>query len=161
MKEKAVETNQSFQTSKSNTTQLQNMKLPFTCPFEIWWEVMVFLCTRDIILLSHTCKYLYDVGKEARKKRQNIQRFLSTFVKDVDRFRRLMRRTGGILVGETATAFFTGTSQGKQQNVDLVLYNTNLESCANAWFSFLRGVPITPAGRYPEYTFMDQKVCPC
>jgi hypothetical protein len=137
------------------------MKLPFTCPFEIWWEVMVFLCTRDIILLSHTCKYLYDVGKEARKKRQNIQWFLSMFVKDVDGFRRLMRRTGGILVGETATAFFTGTSRGKQQNVDLVLYNTNLESCANAWFSFLRGVAITPAGRYPEYTSMDQKVCPC
>jgi hypothetical protein len=137
------------------------MKLPYACPFEIWWEVIAFLCTRDIILLSHTCKYLYDVGEEARKKRQNIQRFLSTFIKDVDGFRRLMRRTGGILVGETATAFFTGASREKKQNVDLVLHNTNLESCANAFYSFLKGETITPAGRYPEYYFMDQKVCPC
>ena len=35
-----------------------------------------------------------------------------------------MRRTGGILVGETATAFFTGASRAEEQNVDLVLYNT-------------------------------------
>ena len=73
-----------------------------------------------------------------------MQQFLSTFVKDVDGFRRLMRRTGGILVGETATAFFTGASRGEEQNVDLVLYNTNLESCANSWFSFLEGETITP-----------------
>ena len=87
--------------------------------------------------------------EEAKKKGQNIQRFLSTFVKDVDGFRRLMRRTGGILVGETATAFFTGASRGKEQNVDLVLHNTNLESCANAWFSFLRGGANNPCWKVP------------
>src|SRR5467141_3930714 len=135
------------------------MMLPYTCPVEIWLEVIAFLCTRDIILLSHTCKYLYSVAEEIRKRRQNIQQFLSTFVKDVDGFRRLMRRTGGILVGETATAFFTGSSRGEVHNVDLVLYNANVESCANSWFSFLKGETITPGGRFPAYSFLDQKVC--
>jgi hypothetical protein len=70
-----------------------------------------------------------------------------------------MRRTGGILVGETATAFFTGASQGEVHNVDLVLYNADVESCANSWFSFMEGETITPGGRFPAYSFLDQKVC--
>src|ERR1700722_15338137 len=49
--------------------------------------------------------------------------------------------TLGILVGEIATAFFT--------DIDLVLYNVNLESYANSWFSFLKGETITPARRFP------------
>jgi hypothetical protein len=51
-----------------------------------------------------------------------------------------------ILVGETATAFFTGASRGEVHNVDLVLYNANVESCANSRFSFLEGETIMVEG---------------
>jgi hypothetical protein len=99
---------------------------------------MTFLCTRDVILSSHTCKCLYIIAERVRKRRQNIQQLLSTFVEDVEGFRRLTRKTGGILVGEIATVFFTGTTRTEVNSLDLVLHNANLESCANSWFSFLK-----------------------
>ena len=98
-------------------------------------------------------------GRENNKKETKLTTVPVNVRQDVDGFRRLMRRTGGILVGETATAFFTGSSRGEVHNVDLVLYNANVESCANSWFSFLKGETITPGGRFPAYSFLDQKVC--
>jgi hypothetical protein len=86
------------------------MLLPHDCPAEIWEHVITFMCTRYIVLLSHTCKCLHIIAERVRKRRQNIQQLLSTFVEDVEGFRRLMRKTGGILVGEIATVFFTGTT---------------------------------------------------
>ena len=98
--------------------------------------------------------------EDARRKRQDIQQVLSTFVEDVDGFRRLMRKTGGILVGEVATAFFTGTTR-EMYSVDLVLHNVNLESCAKSWFSFLKGKTKAPGRLFPAWTSVDQKVCSC
>ena len=42
--------------------------------------------------------------EDFRKGRQDIQLLLSTFVDDIDGFRRLMQKTGGLIVGEIATA---------------------------------------------------------
>jgi hypothetical protein len=38
------------------------------------------------------------MAEHVRRKRQDIQQLLSTFVEDVEGFRRLMQKTGGILV---------------------------------------------------------------
>jgi hypothetical protein len=137
------------------------MLLPYACPAEIWVQVITFLCTRDVVVLSHSCKYLYTMAELVRRKRQDIQLLLSTFVEDVEGFRRLMRKTGSILVGQIATAFFTGTTRGEVNSLDLVLYNVNLESCAKSWFSFLKGETMAPARRLPVRTYVDQKVCSC
>ena len=48
--------------------------------------------------------HIYSMAEEVREKRQYI-----AVVNDVDGFRRLMQRTGGILVGETAGATSRGT----------------------------------------------------
>jgi hypothetical protein len=90
------------------------------------------------------------MAEHVRRKRQDIQQFLSTFVQDVEGFRPLMRKTGGILVGEIATAFFTGTTRGEVNSLDLVLYNVNLESCTNSWFSFLKGKTMKVSSLWTE-----------
>jgi hypothetical protein len=135
------------------------MRLPYACPVEIWLQVTTFLCTRDVILLSHLQISICYGG--TRKKRQDIQQFLSTFVENSDGFRRLMQKTGGIIVGEMATAFFTGMARREVHSLDLVLYNTNVGSCANAWLSFLKGKVIVPGKGIPTCTSVDQKVCSC
>jgi hypothetical protein len=135
------------------------MKLPYECPAEIWLQVMTLLCTRDLIFLSRTCKHLHAMAEEVRKRRQDIQLLLSMFVGDIEGFRRLMQKTGAIIVGETATAFFTGASRGELRCLDLVLNNVDLESCANSWFSFLKGETIDCPRRIPTWSPVDQKVC--
>jgi hypothetical protein len=137
------------------------MLFPHDCPAEIWEHVMTFLCTRDIVLSLHTCKCLYTIAERVRKRRQNVQQLLSKFVEDVEGFRQLMRKTGGILVGEIATVFFTGTTRTEVNGLDVVLHNANLEYCANSWFSFLKGKTTTRARRYSGFTYVDQKVCTC
>jgi hypothetical protein len=112
---------------------------------DIWLQVLItFLCTRDVILLSHTCKHLHTIAEDVRQKRQDIHRLLSNFIDDVDGFRRLMKKMGGInIVGDMTSVFFTGATLGEVSSLDLVLYNVDLESCASSWFSLLRGETIT------------------
>ena len=85
------------------------------CPVEIWLAVIAFLCARDVIPLSHTCKYLYSMAEEVGERRQRlgIQQFLSTFINDVDGFRRLMQRMalGGILVRGNRNSFISSRSR--------------------------------------------------
>jgi F-box domain len=133
--------------------------LPYACPAEIWLEVMAFLCTRDVIILSHTCKNLYNIADGVRQKRQHIQQFLSTFVDDVDGFRHLMQKTGAIIIGESAAAFFTGAVREDMYSLDVALYNMNLESSADSWFSFLKGETIGPPGKFPVCSSVDERVC--
>jgi len=135
------------------------MKLPYACPAEIWLQVIILLCTRDVIILSQCCKYLHGVAEHVRKRRQDVHQLLSTLVDDIDGFRRLMHKTGGILVREIATAVFTGATREDLNSLNLVLCDANLESCANTWFSFLKGETIAPRGRIPACSRMDQKVC--
>ena len=81
--------------------ELPNTMLPYYACNDIWLQVLTFLCTRDVIqLLSHTCKRFYAIAEGVRRKRQDIYRLLSKFVNDVDGFRRLMKKTGGIIVGD-------------------------------------------------------------
>ena len=63
------------------------------------------------------------------RERKNIQQFLSMFVNDVNGFRRLMQKTGAIIIGESAAAFFTGAIQEEMYSLDLAVYNVSLESC--------------------------------
>jgi hypothetical protein len=99
------------------------------------------------------------MAEDVRKRRKDIQLLLSMFVGNIEGFRRLMQKTGAIIVGETATAFFTGASRGELRCLELVLNNVDLESCANAWFSFLKGETIVPPRRIPTWSPVDQKVC--
>ena len=100
-------------------------------------DVLVY--KRCYILLSHTCKRFYAIAEGVRRKRQDIYRLLSKFVNDVDGFRRLMKKTGGIIVGDMASAFFTSATLQEVSSLDLVLYNVDLETCVSSWFSFLEG----------------------
>ena len=124
-------------------------------------QVIAFLCTRDVVLLSHTCKHLHSIADDVRGRRQNVQRLLSIFVNDVDGFLRLMRNTGAIIIGESAAAFFTSAVQEEIYSLDLPLYNVNLKSCTESWFSFLKGEMICPTGRFPLCSFVDERLCSC
>ena len=92
--------------------------------------------------------------EDVRKGRQDIQLLLSTFVDDIDGFRRLMQKTGGLIVGEIATATPAGLY------LDLVLCNANLDSCAKTWVSLLKGETIAPPPKFPSYSHVVQKVYP-
>jgi len=72
-----------------------------------------------------------------------------------------MKKTGAIIIGESAAAFFTGAIREEIYSLDLVLYNVSLESCANSWFSFLKEETIGPLGKFPVCSFVDEKVCSC
>ena len=69
------------------------------------------------------------------------------FINDVDGFRRLMQKTGAIIIGESAEAQF------KKRYTVLI--------CANSWFSFLKGETIGPAGKFPVCSLVDERVCFC
>jgi hypothetical protein len=94
-----------------------------TCPVEIWPHVFSYLYTRDLVILSHCCKRLYDIAEDVLKQRQDLHRLLATFVKDVDRFRLLMMHTGAVIVGNIATSFFAGEVPGNVycNSLDVVL----------------------------------------
>src|SRR6266404_4844882 len=137
----------------------QEILLPLACPVEIWLEIMAFMCTRDIIILSRTCKDLYAIGEMERKKRQDIKRQLLPFVDDVDGFRRLMHKTGGILVGDFAAAFFIGPMLGKVDSLEMVFHNVRVQCCLRSWFSFLRRESMVSPVGLSTTSFMHDKVC--
>ena len=58
--------------------------------------------------LADACKRFHAIAEHERKKRQDISKLLKRYVDDTDGFRRLMRDTGAIIVGDFARAFFTG-----------------------------------------------------
>jgi len=66
-------------------------------------------------------------------------------------------KVGGIIVGDMALAFFTGANLGEVSSLNVVLYDVDLESCANSWFSFLKGETIASGGRFARYS-LNQKV---
>jgi hypothetical protein len=47
----------------------------------------------NVVHLSLTCTYLYTIAKDEKKKRRDIDKFLSNFVGNVGACRRLMRKT--------------------------------------------------------------------
>ena len=126
------------------------------CPVEIWLEIFSYLCTRDLINLSHCCKHLYDIAEDVRSQRQDINRLLANFVKDVNGFRLTMKRTGAIIVGQFATSFFTGEAPTNTycNSLDLALPNTGPCEC---WFSLLKG-DIVASGNGCSSKFKDAKV---
>jgi hypothetical protein len=107
-------------------------------PAELQLMMITLLPTRDIVVLGHTCRHLRAIAEDERAKRQDINRLLKRYVDDTDGFRRLMRDTGGIIVGEFAKAFFTGEDMPKtmellfapQESQDID-HSQNLWSC---WF---------------------------
>jgi hypothetical protein len=83
-------------------------------PSELVLLVITFLNTRDVVLLGGTCRVLHGIAEQERAKRQDIDRLLSKYVQDTQGFRRLMRETGAIIVGDVARAFFTGDEPPKE-----------------------------------------------
>jgi|HubBroStandDraft_1064217.scaffolds.fasta_scaffold14913_3 hypothetical protein len=110
-----------------------------TCPVEIWLHIFSYLYTRDLVILSHCCKRLYDIAEDIRKQRQDLHLLLATFVTctDVDRFRLLMMHTDAVIVGNIATSFFAGEVPGNVY-LDVVLSSTDTVSY-ESWFSLLQG----------------------
>jgi hypothetical protein len=99
-------------------------------PVELLLIIVSYLPTRDIVVLGHTCKHLRDICEDERKKRQDIDRLLRHYVDDTQRFRRLMRDTGAIIVGDLARAFFTGEDPPKRLEL---LFHPRLRSDINIW----------------------------
>jgi hypothetical protein len=60
--------------------------------------------------------HLYSTAKLVRRKRQDIYRLLLKSVDDVDGFYQLMK-TGGFIVGDMASAFFTTTGVQSQSGI--------------------------------------------
>jgi hypothetical protein len=115
--------------------------VPKVFPIDIWFLLFDLLFTRDIITLSLSCRYVYAVAEDERKKRWNINKLLSVFVNDVDTFQLLMHETGGVLVGQLAENLFTRPlSETRTGNkVELFSPEMNFVSTLRSWFCFLIG----------------------
>ena len=93
---------------KRRQHQMDKFHLFATLPNEIWFIIMQFLSIRDLVILSLTCQDLQCVAGHEIRKRLDINKLLSKYVADVDRFRSVMQSTGSLLIGDFTTAFFTG-----------------------------------------------------
>ena len=130
--------------------------VPKVFPIDIWF-------TRDIIKLSLSCRYVYAVAEDERKKRWNINKLLSVFVNDVDTFRLLMHETGGVLVGQLAENFFTRPlSETRTGNkVELFSPEMNFVSTLRSWFCFLIGESGVLGQTLYMTSYEDERVCSC
>jgi len=90
--------------------------------------------------LSLTCSYLYTIAGDEKKKRLNVDKFLSNFIGDVETCRYLMRKTKGRVVGDLATAFFRSPMDDSSiiRNMDIVFYGATKWACLKAWYLFFR-----------------------
>lgn len=110
-------------------------------PTEILLMIITLLPTKDVVLLGHTCKRLHGIAEQERAKRQDIDRLLKRYVDDTHSFRRLMRDTGGIIVGDFARAFFTGEDPPKK--LELLFngnYDEDLQEGIKLWTAFFGNV---------------------
>jgi hypothetical protein len=108
---------------------------------------------------SRACRHLRHIAEDIRTQRQDINRLLADFVKDVNGFRLFMKRTGAIIVGDFATCFFTGEAPTNiyRNSLDLALPNMNMGSC-ESWISLLKG-DIVASGNGCSNNFIDARVC--
>jgi hypothetical protein len=120
-------------------------------PVELILIIVSYLPPRDIVVLGHTCRSLQIIAEEERKKRLDIDRFLSRYVKDTDGFRRLMRETGAIIVGDLARAFFTGDDH-KEQELELLFGDVDITPRLQSWTSFL-GIDATDIMQSSRYLY--------
>jgi len=106
-------------------------------PVELQLLVMTFLPTRDVVVLGLTCRSLHTIAEDERKKRQDISKLLKRYVENPEHFRRLMRDTGAIIVGDVARAFFTGDDRPKELKL---LFNSHsdeaLRRAVQSWTAF-------------------------
>jgi hypothetical protein len=80
-------------------------------PVEIWLQIFSYLCTRDIVILSRCCRHLRHIAEDIRTQRQDINKLLADFVKDVVGSRAMIAcfgssigpRNGGPFQGLTTT----------------------------------------------------------
>ena len=128
-------------------------------PVEIWMQIFSYLYTRDIVILSHCCRHFCYIAEDIRAQRQDINRLLADFVKDVEGFRLLMKQTGAIIVGDFATCFFTREEPPKifRNSLDLVLPDMNTVT-RESWISLLKG-DIVASGNECSNNFIDARVC--
>jgi F-box-like len=110
-------------------------------PIDICLAIFSFISTKDLFPLSLTCKQLHDIAEYERKRRQNIDNLLSIFVHDVDAFRLQMRKTGGIIIGNFASVFFTECHPRKEigNAIQLFFHNFDFEYCLKSWLAFMIG----------------------
>jgi hypothetical protein len=117
--------------------------MPLTLlPVELLLMVIAFLNTRDVVFLSRTCKSLHGIAEDERARRQDISKLLKRYVDDSDGFRRLMRDTGGIIVGDFARAFFTGDVP-RPKELKLLFnshYDEALQRAVQSWTAFFGDV---------------------
>jgi hypothetical protein len=112
------------------------IKMSFiSLPVELQLLVIASLPTRDIVVLGHTCRHLRAIAEDERAKRQDINRLLSRYVDHPENFRRLMRDTGGIIVGDFAKAFFTGEDTPK--GLELLFFKEDIFYCLKLWIVFI------------------------
>jgi hypothetical protein len=111
-----------------------------TFPVEMWLNVFSYLSTVDIIHLSLSCSYLYTIAGDEKKKRLDVNKFLSTFIGDVETFRHLMRITNGRVIGDLATAFFKPPTDDSAiiRTMDIVFCGITKWACLKAWYPFFR-----------------------
>jgi hypothetical protein len=112
-----------------------------TLPLEILIIISSFLFTRDVVLLSHTSRFLYPVCKSVLSRRQDIDSRLKPFVPDPREFRHLMQYTQAAIVGDFATAFFTGTPVPSRLDIALVDSTRSVGTRQYTWLTFLSRLP--------------------
>jgi hypothetical protein len=112
------------------------IKMSFiSLPVELLLMMITFLNTRDIVVLGQTCKELQSIAEEERAKRLDPKRY----VDNPEHFRRLMRDTGAIIVGDFARAFFTG--EDPPERLELLFppgHNWDIQHSLASWDSVFR-----------------------
>jgi F-box-like len=124
-------------------------------PNEILSLVTTFLPIKEIYRLGLTCKHLHHIAKREIRHRYNINKFLSRYVDDPERFRRLMCETGAIIVGDVASAFFAGDERPKE--IVLLCGNQDIHKCLHSWISFFG---IDAVHKYQCSYIWFEKPCP-
>lgn len=113
-----------------------------TLPAELLYLISSYLCTRDVVLLSLICRYLFGICESVRKARQDIDIQLKPFVPDPGEFRQLMRLTQAAIVGGFSLAFFTGEPIPTRLDVAIVDSPDATGMRLNTWLRFFSKLPL-------------------
>jgi|ERR1700735_3942035 len=112
--------------------QMDMFNLFATLPNEIWFIILQFLSIRELVFLSLSCQDFQSLAGHEIRQRLDINKLLSKYVADVDRFRSVMHSTGSLIVGDFTTAFFTGYDL--PDCIEIFIDRAELMSNLRSWF---------------------------
>lgn len=87
----------------------------------MWKDIFDLLGTRDLLILRRTCKWIQSLVQQYWEQTFNISRLLRPFLmlEDIDSFRQLLHKTGGIIGGSSALQFLDRRAFNTLSDLDI------------------------------------------